>query len=118
MFNEKLMDLIKNVDGSIGAILIGVDGITVSKYSTEEEYFDIEAVGIEFSVVFNDIKNVVASINGGKSDEIVIKSEKYTIIIKTITEEYFLALVLKPNAITGKGKFWLKILSPDINKEL
>ena len=51
MFNETLQELVEQVDGGLASLLMDSSGIALESYAQEGAPFDIDTIGVEFSVV-------------------------------------------------------------------
>ena len=116
MFKTILQDVVDKVEGGLGALLMGFDGIPVEQYSPEG--YDIETLGMEFSVVLKDICRATASLEAGDTSEVAFRAEKVTTIIRLLNDEYYVALALKPDGNLGKGRFLLRLAAPRLAAEL
>lgn len=116
MFKQALRDCVDNVEGGVGALLMGFDGIAVDQYA--KEGFDIETMGMEFSVVLSDARKAALSLDVGRTDEVAFKAEKMTAVVRILNDEYFIVLALKPTGNLGKGRFMLRLAAPKVMQDL
>jgi predicted regulator of Ras-like GTPase activity (Roadblock/LC7/MglB family) len=116
MFKDALQDVVDKVDGGVAAMLMGFDGIAVEQYSPSG--FDIETLGMEFSVVLNDARKAALALDAGETDEVAFRAEKVMAVIRVLNGEYFLALAMKPGGNLGKGRYLLRLAAPRVLKEL
>lgn len=117
MFREVLQSAVDRSQGYAG-VLMDFEGIPVDSYVGEESPFDIEVVGAEVSVLVKQIQRAGEMLDAGGTEEISFKSERMTTIVRVIDANYFLAMVIGPNANQGKAKFALRLVLPDLRKEL
>ena len=116
MFRNALEEVVDKVEGGMAALLMGFDGITVEQYSPDG--YDIETLGMEFSVVLNDARKAALALDAGPTDEVAFRSEKVTTVVRVLNDEYFIALALKPDGNIGKGRFLLRLAAPKVLSEL
>lgn len=116
MFREALEEVVQKVEGGMAALLMGFDGIPVEQYSADG--YDIETLGMEFSVVLNDARKATLALDAGQADEISFRAEKVTTVVRVLNEEYFIALALEPTGNLGKGRYMLRLAAPKVLKEL
>lgn len=116
MFKELLRELVDSVDGAIGAVIMGMDGISVEDYCERPET-DLQVIGIESSSIVKEMGRAAASMDTGAVGEVIVVAESRTILVRRINEEYFITLVLNGLGNLGKGRFKLKILVPKISRE-
>jgi len=118
VFSDHLKKLVDQVGGGVGAVIMGLDGIAVEKYVREEDGFDINIIGMEFSFILTQTKKAAEILHVGGLNELVIKAEQLTLVVPMITDEYFLAVALNPSGNFGKCRFLLRLLESDIKSEL
>src|SRR5215472_5964561 len=118
MFRENLQKIVDNVDGGVAGLLMGFDGIAVETYQRDDADVDIQAVGMEFSFILTQVRKAAEILEVGGVREIAIKADQLTVIIRVLSEEYFVALVLKPEGNFGKGRYLLRMVGPKMATEL
>ena len=118
MFRESLARMVDNVEGGVAGLLMGFDGIAVETYSRPSAGLDINTIGMEFSVVLNRIREAAAVLEVGGLQEIAIRAENLSVIVRVLDSEYFLALALTPNGNFGKGRYLLRMVAPKLQTEL
>lgn len=116
MFTEILKEAVENVEGAVGALIIGSDGITVEDYLLNSPV-DSQSLGAEYSTLLKDVEFASESLGLGSSNEISVISERCIIVMRRINREYFIALIMKPEANFGKGRFILRKAIPKLEKE-
>ena len=115
-FTDVLKETVDRVDGAVSAMIIAADGIPVEEY-TGERLIDLTGLGAEASAMIRDIGLAAENLGLGEAREFSIISDKCGIIIRKINNEYYLALVIKPEGNFGKGRFVLKTAVPKIEGE-
>ena len=112
MFNKILENIVSNCSGGAGAVLMGFDGIGVDQYSVDANRLDLNLVGIEYSNVIKEIRNAADILKVGLLQEVSIKTENYYIIIRPLTDEYFVALLIDRQGNYGQGRYLLMREAP------
>ncbi|MEW6109199.1 MAG: roadblock/LC7 domain-containing protein [Nitrospirota bacterium] len=115
-FLEVLKETVDRVDGAVSAMIIASDGIPVQEYSTER-LIDLTGLGAEASAMIRDIGYASENLRLGEAREFSIISDMCGIIMRKINNDYYLALVIKPEGNYGKGRFILKNTVPKIEGE-
>lgn len=115
-FSEALKETVDKVDGAVSAMIIASDGIPVQEY-VSEKLIDLTGLGAEASAMIRDIGSAAENLGLGEAREFSIISDRCGIIMRKITDEYYMALVLKPEGNYGKGRFILKTMIPHIESE-
>lgn len=118
MFKESLQRIVDNVDGGLAGLLMGFDGIPVESYTRDPATMDIQTVGMEFSYILTQVRKAAEALEIGNVQEIAIRAEKLSVIIRVLTPEYFLALALSESGNFGKGRYLLRITAPKLQAEL
>jgi predicted regulator of Ras-like GTPase activity (Roadblock/LC7/MglB family) len=118
MFKEPLRQIVDNVEGGIAGLVMGFDGISVESYTREGHRIDINTVGMEFSFILTQVRKAADILDVGRCNEISIKAEKLTIVIRVLSPEYFLALALTPEGNFGKGRYLMRVVAPGLEAEL
>jgi predicted regulator of Ras-like GTPase activity (Roadblock/LC7/MglB family) len=115
-FINVLKDTVDKVDGAVSAMIIASDGIPVEEY-VSEKLIDLTGLGAEASAMIRDIGFAAENLGLGEAREFSIISDKCGIIMRKINEEYYIALIIKPEGNYGKGRFVLKTTVPNIESE-
>ncbi|MDA8433051.1 MAG: roadblock/LC7 domain-containing protein [Nitrospiraceae bacterium] len=115
-FTDVLKETVDKVDGAVSAMIIASDGIPVEEYAGER-LIDLTGLGAEASAMIRDVGLAAENLGLGEAREFSIISDKCGIIMRKINDEYYLALVIKPEGNFGKGRFVLKTAVPKIEGE-
>ena len=118
MFKEPLQKVVDNVEGGIAGLVMGFDGMAVEAYTREGHKIDINTVGMEFSFILSQVRKAAEILDVGKLNEVVIKAEKLTLVIRVLNPDYFLALALAPEGNFGKGRYLMRVGAPALQAEL
>jgi predicted regulator of Ras-like GTPase activity (Roadblock/LC7/MglB family) len=118
MFRENLAKVVDNVEGGVAGLLMGFDGIAVETYTRPQGGLDINTVGMEFSFILTQVRKAAEVLEVGGVQEVAIRAENLSIIIRVLNRDYFLALALGPEGNFGKGRFMLRMVAPKLQTEL
>ena len=118
MFREQLKKVVDNVDGGVGALIMGLDGIAIDRYVRDGESLDIDTIGMEFSYILTQIRKAGETLAAGDIQEISIKAEQLVIVMRMLTDEYFLAAALRADGNFGKCRFLVRMAAPRLLAEL
>ncbi len=118
MFQENLKRLVSETEGGIAGLLMGFDGIAVDSYAVPGTAVDINTVGMEFSFILTQVRKASEILEVGAVNEVAIRCENLTIIMRVVSKEYFIALALNPEGNFGKGRYLLRIVAPKMQHEL
>ena len=117
MFADKLKNAVHSVKGGEAAIVMGFDGIPVDSFE-DKEGFDIETIGMEFSVVLKEVRKAADLLETGPAEELMIRTDKIATVLRIVNDDYFVALALAPDGNMGKARYLLRLLVPEFRKEL
>lgn len=118
MFEEVLKDVVNRTEGGVAGLVMGFDGITVAHYVREDAPIDVETIGMEYSVILKDIRRAAELLEAGSAKEISIQAEKMTTVIRLLSDEYFVAVTLRPDGNYGKARFLLRTQGGKLLNEL
>jgi len=117
VFAQFIKRVVDNVEGGIGGVVMGLDGIAVDSYMAETK-LDLSTIGIEFSYILGQAKRASETLQIGAIGEFSIRAEQLIMVIRMLTHEYFLAVVLGPEGNFGKCRYLMRMAAPAIQKEL
>ena len=119
MFRENLSRMVDSVEGGVAGLLMGFDGIAVDSYWKDNAGgVNIENVGMEYSFILGQVKKAAESLEVGGVNELTIKAERLTTLIRVINDDYFVALAMTPEGNFGKGRYLMRVLAPKLQEEL
>jgi predicted regulator of Ras-like GTPase activity (Roadblock/LC7/MglB family) len=118
VFTEHLKKIVDNVDGGIGAVIMGLDGIAVDTYLRDGAKSDINTIGMEFSFILTQANKAAEILKVGNLQEVAIKAEQLILVVRMVTDEYFVAAILGPDANFGKARFLMRVATPRLLAEL
>ncbi len=116
-FKTILNDMVNNVDGAIGAGVVGTDGIVIDQISLKGS-FNISDVGAEYATIIKNAQKASESFGLGRTSEILISTEKAMMIMNTVSSAYFVVIALDLDGNLGRGRLEVKKTIPKIEKEL
>ncbi len=116
-FKKILEETLSNVEGAIGAGLVGMDGIVIDQISHNAS-FDINAVGAEYSSIIKNAMRASSNFGLGNTTEILITTDKATMIMMMVGQNYFVTLAINLDGNLGRGRLELKKAIPKFEKEL
>jgi predicted regulator of Ras-like GTPase activity (Roadblock/LC7/MglB family) len=109
MFKEALEAIIERTDGSIGALIMGTDGIAVEKVMSQEaDDANLDVAAAEFTTLIRNAQRTGGDTGLGSLRELVVQLESAVIIMRLFTRDYFVVLAMKPDGNYGRGRFELR----------
>jgi hypothetical protein len=118
MFKDTLREVVEGTEGGIAGVLMDYEGFAVDHWSRDDAEIDIQTVGMELSVVLKDVRRASEQLDTGGMKEFVFHTDKLTGVVRTITNEYVVALAVTPQGNHGKGRFLLRMAAPKLLAEL
>ena len=105
MFKASLETIVENTDGSLGALIMGADGLAVEKFFTEAgNDANLDVAAAEFTSLVRSAMRSGNDLNLGELRELVISLGNVTFLMRLINKDYFVALALKPEGNLGRGR--------------
>lgn len=117
MFREKLNRVITNVEGSIGCLLIGFDGIQIDSVFSDEEIVEMSAIAVEVSNLLGKFRRLNLH-EVGEVNEVSITTGDVTTLAHVISEEYLLVLAMSAQSDINRGQMMLRLIVPFIEREM
>ncbi len=118
MFADHIKKVVDNVDGGIAALIMGLDGIAVETYVRDGARVDINTIGMEFSFILTQVRKAAEILQVGAVQEVAIKAERLTLIIRMISADYFFAVAVGPAGNFGKCRFLMRTTAHRLSSEL
>jgi len=118
MFQALLQEVVESADGSVGFLVMDLDGIALETYSKPDAEHDIKIIGIELSVVLKSVRQAASMLEAGETQEVAIVADQLTTLIRMINDNYFVALSMEPGANIGKARYLLRTRVHTLAEEL
>src|SRR6266508_1266818 len=109
MFKEVLETIIEHTEGSLGALIMGIDGIAVErllKDAGQEANLDVAAA--EFTSLVRSAQKAGKDTGLGKLRELMISLEGAVVIMRLLGRDYFVVLAISPEGNLGRARFELR----------
>jgi len=109
MFKDALEAILERTDGSIGALIMGTDGIAVEMVMSQEaDDANLDVAAAEFTSLVRNAQRTGVDTGLGSLRELVVQLESAVIIMRLFTKDYFIVLAIKPDGNYGRGRFELR----------
>lgn len=118
MFKEALEKLMECTEGSLGALIMGIDGIAVErllKDAGEEANLDVAAA--EFTALVRSAQKAGKDTGLGDLRELMISLDSAVIIMRLLGQDYFVVLAISPEGNFGRARFELRKAELQLKKE-
>ena len=118
MFKETLEAILERTEGSLGALIMGVDGIAVERSLKQEgQDSNLDVAAAEFTSLLRNAQRAGKDTGLGNLRELVINLDDAFILIRLLGKEYFIVLAITPEGNLGRGRFELRKAELQMAKE-
>ena len=107
MFLEQLSRITGRIDGALALSLVARDGIPVESVSSDPG-IDLEALAAEMVAQARAISDNHRELEVGEVQQLSVTTERVTLMVSTVTPDYYLLLVLGPDGNYGRARFELR----------
>lgn len=109
MFKEMLKGILERTEGSLGALIMGTDGISVEQLLAQRgTESNLDVVAAEITSLVRGAQRTGRDVGLGKLKELIVAFENSQVVLRLLTAEYFLALAMDKNGNLGRGRFELR----------
>lgn len=117
VFTERLQKVLQTIQGAKAIAIIGRDGIAVERLAIDDEP-NLDLATAQFTDIAKKLQLANLELEAGGLREMIQKTDKYVVVLTTITPEYFLMLILGENGSLGRARFELRKASVAFYEEL
>ena len=109
-FMPLLREIVGGFGGGVAIALMQSDGIPIEEVTIDTETLPdgIETAAAEFGRILDEIRKASDSIGGGASVETVVALTRVTLVFRTVDEELFLVLAVRPDGNLGKARYLMR----------
>ena len=107
VFTERLQKVLQTVEGARAVAVIGRDGIAVERLALSDEP-NLDLATAQFTDIAKKLQNANEELEAGGLKEMIQKTERYLVVLTTITPEYFLMMILSADGSLGRARFELR----------
>ena len=119
-FRESIEKLLDRVDGAVSCVLMGFDGIAVDIATRPEAAStpDVQTLSMELAHLIAQTRRTMDSIEAGTMEEFTLRTDKLTLVVRVLTNEYFLACAILPRANLGRARYLMRMTAPGLRADL
>lgn len=118
MFKEPLQVIVERIDGCLGALIMGTDGIAVEKvFAPEGHDANLDVAAAEFTSLVRNAQRTGGDSGLGNLRELVVSCEAAILVMRLLNNEYFIVLALSPDGNLGRSRFELRKAELELAKE-
>jgi predicted regulator of Ras-like GTPase activity (Roadblock/LC7/MglB family) len=117
MFLEQLSRISDRIGGVLALSLVAKDGLPVESVSADPD-LDIEVLAAELTAQARSINENHRELDVGDVQQLSVTTDRLTLIVSTVTPEYYLLLVLGTDGSYGRARFELRRARLLLEKDL
>jgi predicted regulator of Ras-like GTPase activity (Roadblock/LC7/MglB family) len=96
-FGDILEEMVRRVPGAVGAVFSDWDGEPVDQFAHIAP-LDIQLVGAHWGVVWWQTAQCLGKHDLGAVEELLIEGERAMVVVRMVTDQYFVVLATKRDA--------------------
>jgi predicted regulator of Ras-like GTPase activity (Roadblock/LC7/MglB family) len=110
VFSELLKQIVNKVEGAVGVLIMGLDGIAIEQQIENTANYDgqLSIIAAAYATLLRNSIRTSSDVGVGSLQEMTVISGNLTLVIKLINPEYFLLVALGPNGNVGRARFELR----------
>ncbi len=108
---ETLAGIIENIEGGCAISIMASDGIPIDEVVLNQAGFDLQLLTVEYATLLKDIRRVVEVLKVGELEEISVTTGQLYVVIRILSDELFVVLIMTRDGNFGKGRYLLRINS-------
>jgi len=109
MFKEALQSIVAKTDGSLGALIMGADGLSVETFFTDAgAAANLDVAAAEFTSLVRSARRSGKDLDLGDLHELVVALGSVTFLMRLFNKDYFAVLALRPGGNLGRGRYELR----------
>lgn len=108
MFTERLNELSSRIEGALALSLVAEDGMPVESVSSASSELDLDALAAELMSQVRAITLNHQELAVGDVRHLSVTTDRFTLMISAVSQDYFLMLVLDAAGNAGRARFELR----------
>lgn len=114
-FREHCQRIVESVPGATACSVMGFDGIAIDTFEGKQSAFDIPTLLTQYSAAVLSLRHAEADQpRSGAVQELVISTPQLTAVLRPLSGDYFLAVLLNPGALAGKARYLMRMAAPEL----
>lgn len=119
MFTALLDRVLTETPGAVSVTLMGFDGIAIeTRDAPGSDRQGTQAAAVELGNIASQLRRVSEGLGTGDVSELTVQTAGLTTVLRPVTDEYFVALSMRPSGNSGKGRYLLRVVGPRLKAEL
>jgi predicted regulator of Ras-like GTPase activity (Roadblock/LC7/MglB family) len=116
-FGQILESMVKRVPGAVGAVFADWEGEPVDQFAHIPP-LDIQLVGAHWGVVWSQANERLGKHGLGAVEELLIEGERATVLVRSVTDRYFVVLATRRDAHLGTARRELMVGAETLRGEM
>ncbi|MFQ5596903.1 MAG: roadblock/LC7 domain-containing protein [Nitrospiria bacterium] len=116
-FQEQLKKMAEKIDDFSGVAIADMDGIIIEEYKVDPS-FDLSLLVAEYGTFWSSADKASVSSDMGAVCELCMLTEKATIVLRKVSRDYFLLLVISAEKSFGKSRFYARMVADSLEEEI
>jgi predicted regulator of Ras-like GTPase activity (Roadblock/LC7/MglB family) len=100
-----LQDALDRTPGSLGAAVVGLDGITVERAAVDEGRINLDLASAEGIGLVKRALGSLRDQGSERPEEISVQSRSGLTVLRSLGSDYYLVLVVGPDCIPGQARY-------------
>jgi predicted regulator of Ras-like GTPase activity (Roadblock/LC7/MglB family) len=125
-FRESIQKLVDRLEGGVGGVLMGFDGIAVDSYVRQagaraadgKPVPEAQTIGMELAHLIAQVRRAAEALEIGALHELTLRTERLTVLVHVINKDYFVVCAVLPTGNMGKARYLLRLTAPKLEAEL
>ena len=118
MFKEALETILERTEGSLGALIMGIDGIAVERLLKEAgQEANLDVAAAEFTSLVRSAQKAGKDTGLGNLRELMISLDDAVLIMRLLGQDYFVVLAISPDGNLGRARFELRKAELQLKQE-
>ena len=118
MFKQALENILERTEGSLGAFIMGTDGIAVEQSITPAgRDANLDVAAMEVTTLVRHMQRTGDNLDFDSLGEMALVFGKATLLARSLNRNYFIGLVLEPESNIGRARFELRKAEFDLARE-
>ncbi len=118
MFQHTLGQMVRKVDGALGAAVVSVEGLVIEAVDRRGEPIEADAAYAEYGQAVGRMLEIDDGVGLGEVQEFTLEGPDRKTLIRCLSRTYLAALQVSNDAIVGKAAFELRVAAPEMAMEL
>jgi len=116
VFSDVLKEVSARVEGSIGFVVMGMDGIPIERLIADRRH-NFDMIATESTTLLRSTQQASEELGAGPLRELSFANDEFTVLAVAITGEYILLGALSKGSNYGKARYYMKRAAMRLEKE-